>query len=221
MFSNFQILRKCVLTEAFFSHSQGDYSHRIWFHIPPSLPLEKHKKMEKQLLILLALVFSMFTISAQEHHGAPHQHNDLKHFRIAVIISHTSIPSSEQPERLFIPSWGLDLEYWINENWGIGSHNDIEVESFFVRLEGEEFIERRFPLVTTLEILAKHWGGLVLQAGPGLEFEKEKNYGLFRFGLEYEFEFGNHWDLAPTLFYDSRFNAFDTWSIGLGVGKMF
>jgi hypothetical protein len=72
-----------------------------------------------------------------------------------------------------------------------------------------------------MELLVKPWKGMVLQVGPGIEFEKEKNYNLIRYGLEYEFELTKHWDIAPTFFYDSRFNAFDTWSIALGVGKRF
>lgn len=74
-----------------------------------------------------------------------------------------SIPASDGQEHLFIPSWGLDLEYWFNEKWGVGSHNDIEVESFIVETDHEEFIEREYPLVTTLELLAKPWKGCGVQ----------------------------------------------------------
>lgn len=178
--------------------------------------------MQKILLLLLTLfTISTFTFS-QHHHLSEGKvvHEPFQPFRIAVMMGHTSIPSGEQPDRIFIPSWGLDIEYWFNDKWGIGNHNDIEVESYMVQSHDEEVIEREYPLVTTLELLYNPWKGLVLQTGPGFEHEKEKNYTVLRFGVEYEFHLPDGWDVFPTLFYDTRIAAFDTWTIGLGVGKL-
>ena len=58
-------------------------------------------------------------------------------------------------------------------------------------------------------------------AGPGIELEKEENFYVVRTGLEYELELGSHWDVSPTIFYDSRIDAYDTFSIGIGIGKHF
>ena len=85
----------------------------------------------------------------------------------------------------------------------------------------QEELERISPLVVTLDALYKPWRGLVLQIGPGIEFEKNENYPLLRAGIEYEFELNHHWDIAPTVFYDTRFSEYHTWSIALGVGKRF
>jgi len=72
-----------------------------------------------------------------EHHQSEHPH-----FRAALLIGHTLIKSAGTDSHLFIPSWGLDLEYWMNETWGIGMHNDIEIESFIIKRTNEEEIER-------------------------------------------------------------------------------
>ena len=82
-------------------------------------------------------------------------------------------------------------------------------------------MEREFPLVFTLDALWKPTHELVLLAGPGFEIETEESFFVFRLGFEYEIEFGGHWDVSPSAFYDYRADAFGTWSIGLGVGKRF
>lgn len=136
-------------------------------------------------------------------------------------MSHTLIPVEHTGENLLIPSWGLDLEYWWSSRWGLGLHNDLEIESFIIEESEEEFIERSYPLVMTLDALFKPMGGLVLLIGPGIEVAPEGSFWLMRAGLEYEFELAHHWDLAPTIFYDTREDSFQTWSFGLGVGKRF
>lgn len=146
---------------------------------------------------------------------------NFEHFRLALVIGHTAVPSGEKPEHLFVPSWGLDAEYWVKPAWGIGLHTDMELQTFVVELVEGERLEREYPFIATLELLAKPFKGLVLQAGPGYEFEKNENFKLIRFGLEYEFEIHNGWDISPTVFYDTRFDAFDTWTIGVGIGKRF
>lgn len=157
--------------------------------------------------------------STGQHH--PGEEEAFKHFRLALLIGHTSVPSGEKPEHLFVPSWGVDVEYWFNRKWGFGLHNDLELHTFVIEEPEGELLEREYPLVATLDILFKPIKDLVVLLGPGYEFEKNEHFALLRTGVEYEFEFGKHWDISPTIFYDTRFDAFDTWSIALGVGKRF
>jgi|AntRauTorckE5430_2_1112549.scaffolds.fasta_scaffold12067_3 hypothetical protein len=158
-----------------------------------------------------------------EHSTATHPRDnaDEPHFRFASFISHTFIPGLSDGARIAIPSYGIDLEYWFNNRWGIGLHNDIELETFIVERENNEFTERRFPIVTTLDLLYHHNSGLVFVIGPGLEFDINEKFMLFRVGLEYELELEHHWDLYPTIFYDMRADAFTTFTFGLGIGKRF
>lgn len=123
---------------------------------------------------------------------------------------------------LIVPSLGLDVEYWFNGKWGLGSHNDLELISFEVEEAGHMSIERETPLMLTLDALWKPYKGFVFLFGPGVEFEKTDNLFVVRGGIEYEIELKkSHWDIAPTIFYDRRMDAYDTFSVGIGIGKRF
>lgn len=186
--------------------------------------------MSKPLILFFFFCFCIPLVSLAQHaenhtHDTYAHHEKMPHFRAAVLIGHTLIPAEHAGEAFFIPSWGLDLEYWFNKKWSVGLHSDLEIETFVIleggREEEEEELERVSPLVITLDALYKPWKGLVFQFGPGLEIEKEESFPLLRAGLEYEFELNHHWDIAPTVFYDTRFNEYHTWTIALGIGKRF
>lgn len=176
-------------------------------------------------MVLLATLCSSVNMYAQGH-AATHEEagaHEFRSWRVGVMMYHTYIgtQTSEGRETLIVPSVGLDVEYWFNEKWGIGSHNDLELISFEVE-EGESLVvERETPVLLTLDAFWKPWKGLVLLAGLGVEFEKEENLFVMRGGLEYEIEIGSHWDVAPTIFYDKRRDAYDTFSVGIGIGKRF
>jgi hypothetical protein len=167
----------------------------------------------RAIILYLILFLPAFSLNAQ---STTHPS-----FRAAIVLGHTFISEEHTGETTIVPSWGLDLEYWLDHHWGIGMHNDLELETFIIRVQDEEELERIFPVVITIEGFYKWKNKLVLQMGPGIELEKTQNYYLFRLGIEYEFTFGEHWDLSPTIFYDSRFDSYDTWTLGLCVGRHF
>lgn len=172
--------------------------------------------MKKVFITILCLAnLSFYQVIAQEHHES------LPNKRLAVFIGHTLIPRVSSQQKVLIPSYGLDFDYWLNSTIGIGLHGDIEIESFIVKKSGSEEISRLYPLVLSLDALYSPYKGLIIQAGPGVEIDPGKSFTLARVGIEYEIQIGNHWDLAPTFFYDHRFNNFDTWTFALGVGKRF
>lgn len=158
--------------------------------------------------------------SASEH-SLTNSSADHPPFRVSVLIGHTLIKSEGADSYLFVPSWGLDLEYWFGHTWGVGLHNDIEIESFIIRNSDEEEIERVNPLVFTLDLLYRFHNGVVLSVGPGAEYESGESFYLARFGVEYEYEIGNGYDISPSVFYDQRLDGFATYTIALGVGKRF
>ncbi len=177
--------------------------------------------MKKCILIFLFSLSGLITLS-QEHNNHAKKTEHFKHFRISPVITHTYIPmaTNDGDKTVIVPTIGLDFEYWFNKNWGFGFHNDLELETFEIEKENMLFIEKKFPVVVTIDALykIKNW---VMVFGTGIEFEKNENLFIVRTGIEYEVEFGNHWDVAPTVFYDYRSNNFGTWSIGIGIGKRF
>ncbi len=144
-------------------------------------------------------------------------------FRVASFISHTLIPTPHNQSHVFIPSLGIDLEYWPGGKFGIGLHNDIELETFFVEGPEEELVEREYPMVSTLDVLYKPFGGLVLVAGGGYELVKGDDFFVVRLGAEYEIEMANHWDVFLTFAYDASTGDrnYHTYTFGLGFGKRF
>lgn len=173
------------------------------------------------LVLFIASTLGLATLQAQHTDYAILPESDRASWRVALLIGHTVIPAGHTTERAIIPSWGLDIEYWPSAHWGIGWHNDLEIESFLVESNQRGAVERQYPLVSTLDVLWKPWKGLVLQLGPGVELERKDNLWLVRWGLEYEFHLDHQWDLAPSFFYDTRHAAYDTWTLALGVGKRF
>jgi translation elongation factor EF-4 len=172
----------------------------------------------KNCLYILLILVSLQTNAQEEEKG------EFKHFRISPVLSHTYIPTatSEGTKTIIVPSIGLDLEYWFSEKYGIGLHNDLELFVYEIEKPRNELtVEREYPVVITLDGLAKVYKDLVLVFGAGVELEKNENLFIIRVGLEYEIEFAENWDLSPTFIYDYRKDEFATWSIGLGVGRRF
>ena len=127
---------------------------------------------------------------------------------------------------LVLPMWGLDYNYQFAPRWAIGIHTDLILETFEVEkhLEGggnTEVVERTKPIAPALMGFYKpnhHWNfGL----GFGGEFAKEDNYLLSRAAVEYAVEIHKGWEVFGVAQYDFRWNAYDTWSIGLGISKAF
>lgn len=180
------------------------------------------------IIIVFILTANISNVVCQSHSHSDINHEEIQighdhknHFRVAVLIGHTLIRSEGTNSHLFIPSWGLDLEYWHTNRWGIGFHNDIEIETFIIKKTDAEEIERINPIVITLDLLHRFDNGVVLSFGPGVEYEHGDSYYLARFGVEYEKPIGNGFDISPSFFYDQRLDGFATYTLALGVGKHF
>ena len=124
---------------------------------------------------------------------------------------------------LILPFWGLDYNFQFSPKFAVGLHTDFIVESFEVEknLESgiEEVVERTRPIAPAIMGFYKpteHWS---FGIGMGGEFSKEENYVLNRAAVEYGAEIRKGWEVFGGLQYDFRWKAYDTWTIGLGIGK--
>jgi hypothetical protein len=107
--------------------------------------------MRTKAVIFLFMILSSNPIMAQMH-----QKESEKGFRMVGVIGHTLV-NTNQLDNVWVPSWGLDLEYWFNAKWGIGLHNDVEIETFVVKNAAQDEIVRVNPLVFTIDALY-HFG---------------------------------------------------------------
>ena len=180
----------------------------------------------KSFTIILVWV-SIFTqgFSQVEDHRHEDGQSDFQRHRISLMISHTHIPQaisySNGSSGIIVPSWGLNYDFWFTPRWAIGSHNDMEIATYVIENEHGTEIERERPLILSIVGIFKPTHHIELIAGFGREFENHHNYWVYRLGIEYEFEIPNHWILSPSLTYDLKENIYNSWTLGLVIGKKF
>ena len=175
------------------------------------------------ILLVLIIVAITSNTYGQSHDVSHDSEHEFKKFRMAVNLGHAYIPTASVADNKFliIPVWGLDFQYWVNEKWGVALKNDIEIAKYTINKDDSEQL-RENPVIISLPVLYSPWdNGLTFMLGPGIELEGHKNFSIFRFGLGYEFEFGNHWDFAPEVVYDLKDGHINSLTIAIGVGKRF
>jgi hypothetical protein len=173
----------------------------------------------------------------EEHHEGHHK----KH-AISFVISHTHIKSGVKNDTgdnwIALPSFAINYNYSFNEKWAIGLHNDIIVEEFIVedkresghtetfnKQKNEEVeipgIERSRPLASAIMVTFKPFKHIAFLAGGGMEFSKEENFGLIRFGMEFPFHIPNNWEIFGVTAYDINIDAYNSFTFGIGIAKLF
>lgn len=152
------------------------------------------------------------------------------HHQIGISINHVhvfeGIDDDGNREVLSLPAWGVDYTYHFSKKWAIGLHTDFIIEKFKVEKnlasgEDKETVERSYPIapaVMGIFKLNEHWSFLL---GMGGEFAKEEDFLLTRAGAEYGYELPKGWEVFGTFSYDFKWNAYDSWGIGLGIAKNF
>lgn len=186
-------------------------------------------KLKHHILIPFIWVLLVITSNTygQSHHDSDGQKHEFKRFRMAINLGHAYIPSAsigKDRDFAVIPVWGFDFQYWFSPKWGLALKNDIEIAKYTIDNSDahSDDLERTNPIIVSLPVLFSPWNnGLTFLLGPGIELEGHQNFSIFRFGLGYEFEFGNHWDFAPEIVYDLKDGHINSLTIAIGVGKRF
>lgn len=166
------------------------------------------------LLILLVITHSFSQENDEEE--------QTKH-KLVLLLGLTHIPETiEEGESLKseeLPTIGVDYYYKLNPKWQIGVVVDVELGKYAVDFGGEN-IPRENAVVTGVVAGYQILKGWNVFAGPGVEFERNKNIFIIRASTEYEFELGKNWGLSPTFSYDFK-KEYSTYSLGIGVSKRF
>jgi hypothetical protein len=175
----------------------------------------------KTYVLSVFLLSSIYFIQAQEHHPELAE-SELTHHKVIIMIGHTRVPRGiGGTTPLIIPSWGFNYQYWFSHQWGLGLHNDMEIATYIIKDEEGIEIERERPLIVSLVGHYKPIQLLGFFTGMGREFEKSESFWVYRLGMSLEFEMSNNWELAPELVWDAKEAVYDSWAIGLSVGKRF
>ncbi|VXB04641.1 conserved hypothetical protein [Flavobacterium sp. 9R] len=173
------------------------------------------------LLLLLLLMTSGIFLGQSNELETEEKFN--KHV-FGFMLSHTNISQGiKEGNRkwLSLPSFALDYNFNINSKWQIGLHNDVVIEKFVVSTADEKELERSTPIASAVVLGYKVGKHFTFQAGLGGEFAKEEDFVLTRFGVEYGVEIRNNWELTTNFSYDIKWNAYDSFSLGIGVCKSF
>jgi len=112
----------------------------------------------------------------------------------------------------------MDYEYFFNHKIGIGLINDIELSSYGVEKDNQEYLERNYAFVTALVFLYEPIIGWSLFAGPGYEFEKHHGFGLIKLGTEVFKSFQAGWSIGITASYEIK-EVNSSFSFGLTAAK--
>jgi hypothetical protein len=176
---------------------------------------------------LASIVFFFFygiIFSQEETHAEFHPHHTL-----GVMISHTQISQGVQANGdkkwLSLPSWAINYNYKFSKKWAIGLHNDIIVEDFAVeehlKSSNGQVLERSYPFASAIMVSYKPGKHFSYMLGSGGEFAHTGNLFLFRVGLEYGYHISKDWELNGNITNDVKWNAYNSWAIGLGITRVF
>ena len=178
-----------------------------------------------QLFLILAaslmMAFTQEAILAQGHPSIQHK-NSFMHHRVALMITHTHVPGARtetQGSAVIVPSCGLNYEYWLNHQWAVGIHSDMEIATYIIENHESTEIERERPIIISTGGIFKPVHQIVMIAGVGREIETHENLWVVRFGINYEFELRDGWDLSPSLTYDIKESLYDSGPLDFLSGK--
>lgn len=147
------------------------------------------------VLFYFLLSFSISLIAQAENNQQDEHH--FQHHEIAISTAFGIIPKAIDNEgknqSIAIPIIAFDYEYWFNHKIGLALANDIELVSYRVEKNEDEYIDRENAFATSLLFLYEPIPGLKLFAGPGYEFEKNESFELFKIGTSLTKKFKDGW----------------------------
>lgn len=179
----------------------------------------------------VVLAMALAPVWSQQAHGQHAATDHVTHGRneLALLVGHTHVSqgvgTSGGTQWLVLPSWCLNYNHWLNDQWAVGLHTDLITETFVVkehlRSGDANTLERTRPIAPAVMLTWRpghHWSILL---GVGREFAKEHDLSLARAGVEYTTPIHGAWELVASLAYDFRFEAYDSYTLGVGVARRF
>lgn len=183
----------------------------------------------KRILAVLFIFSSSFLI-AQEHESEhTHKSNSTKHavhgknfFLFEYGYTHISeaVPHDGhmEEEGHWVSSFGVDYFRILDEKWRVGIKLDYELGHYIIPVKDDLKRENVFLAIPTAAYsIVPGW---VVYAGPGIEFEEERNLFVVRVGTDYAFDLGSGWELPVGFFLDCK-EGYDTYAFTVGIGKFF
>ncbi|MCC7501494.1 MAG: hypothetical protein IT229_03130 [Flavobacteriales bacterium] len=178
----------------------------------------------------IASLLVLLPAGVHAQHDAPAPPEEHARHEVSALLAHTHVSQgidvNGDQSWLVLPSWGLNYNYWLTPRWAIGLHSDLITETFVVteNLHGgkeKPVVERTKPIAPALMATYRPFEHWAFTLGGGMEFAKEEDLALLRAGTEYTIHLGGPWETSGSLAYDFRMNAYDSWTLGLGITRTF
>lgn len=138
-------------------------------------------------------------------------------------LGHSHVAKGEvngQKRWLTLPSWTLDYSYLFNEKWGIGLHNDLILESFFVETTEEKIIEREFPVSPALVGIYKPSERWSIVGGVGAEIAQPQSLMLTRLAVEYAISINEKWEAGIAATWDGKWGYYNSWGLAITINRV-
>ena len=158
----------------------------------------------KQLRLYALLLLATGSFAQDSEHFHKH-HVDV--FLGATL--ETSTGSLGQNKENKSSAFGLEYQYRINSQWGIGA----AFEAI-----GEDTIREEVYILPVTYHINHNWS---VYAGPGYEDGGHHGNYLLRTGVAYEYDLGNDFNLEPKFMADFIEGGRTTWVAGMAIGYGF
>lgn len=185
------------------------------------------KKMmfiRKGTLLIILILITTIAFSQELVDQSNGDSERMKRNNIVLTLGHALVPESEDSEQknmATIPTWGLSYEFRLSQRFLLGVKGEIEVSNYIIKNNEGDELEREYPFSFTLYADYRIIKDLYIYAGPGIELEKEENLFIATFGLFYEIEISEGWNLIPEIAYELKGGHTGAYIIGLGVSREF
>ena len=154
------------------------------------------------------------------------QKEDKLRHRLTFLFSHTHFygleENTSEKKMVIAASIGFNYEYALGKHWAVGLHNDLFMVSFKQEdKESGESLSRENPYLVSVVAIYKPWEKWSFYAGPGKEFERNKDFKVIKTGAEFGLPLARSFDIGFGGEYDWRIGGRDSWALGFSVGWKF
>jgi hypothetical protein len=175
------------------------------------------------ILITVSFAFNI-TLSQKKKHGE--EEHEGKN-RIGFVAEATFVPEGTSDEHceecegeskgIVVPTIGLEYTRALSHHWEVGFSAELELDHYLI-LDKE--LERENALILVAFFAYRIVHNWFFFGGAGMEYEKHKSLGVFRFGTSYEILLGKGWDITPAFTFDHKIDL-NSFALGFSVGKRF
>ena len=179
--------------------------------------------MRRTFCVLFVVSVLVCPAVASEHEGGEEgtTHEDRpRRNLIRLMAGYSIVPDIESSSSEMIPALGFDYQRFVKGRLYVGTYNDLELTTYVIRTEDGDLLEREYAFVSTVVVGYDFKPWFSAFAGPGYEFETNKNFFVFRAGVEFMKELTERYTVSIPLYYDYKveYGAFGT---GLAVAWKF